>query len=138
MWPLYRDEQEQELERVKVLARMTAIETARLLAPMWGYELKEAQGVERSPVEHEHNFIDGKCQGCDLRNTNGVLHHGPLPVECDEHVFVGDVCKRCGGKNMGTWVTSASPRIIGQCEHMRHVPNAGGGLRCLDCGNVGY
>jgi hypothetical protein len=136
---LHRFEQQQEAERTKALARLTAIETARavgrLFLPVWGYELKEP-GAPRSAC-NPHVFVDGKCRGCDLQQAgNGQLRYGDAPAECDEHEFENGVCVKCGGRNTGAWwVTRPTPRVI-ECSHERHEPFQGQ-LRCLDCGSVG-
>lgn len=85
-----------------------------------------------------HVFVDGKCQGCDLRNDGGVLRYGPAPVECEAHEIENGLCRKCGGREIREgWVTQPTPRILGRCEHTRHVPTAGGSLKCLDCGEIG-
>jgi hypothetical protein len=178
MWPLYNLERERDLAQAREdrieLARLVARETARLLLPAWGYELKEA-----SPASHRaetveivvdgerrrvpapppgcyydargslvgltshtrgacdpHVFVDGKCRGCDLQRAgNGQLRYGDAPPECDAHEIKNGVCVKCGGRDMGGWVTKPTPRVI-ECSHERHEPFQGQ-LRCLDCGSVG-
>jgi hypothetical protein len=85
-----------------------------------------------------HFFVDNKCQGCDLRNDGGVLRYGPDPVECDEHEVVEGKCIRCGGWEWEPgMVTKPTPRVLGRCEHERFQVRPEGGVRCLDCGEVG-
>jgi hypothetical protein len=133
---LYSFERRRAVEELKAQANRTGFELARILAPLFGGEVKE-RGDEPTPARHEHTFVDGACTGCDLRNTNGVFHHGPLPVECGEHVFVNDVCATCGGAKLESGhVTKASPRTLGRCEHKNWKPS-GGELLCLDCGARG-
>jgi hypothetical protein len=118
---------------------MTAVETVReagrLFLPIWGYELKESR-AERAPCD-PHVFVDGECRGCHLRNDGGVLRYGEDIAECESHMIEDGECTRCGGREiLPGVVTRPSPRILGRCEHARHVPFEGQ-LKCLDCGSVG-
>jgi hypothetical protein len=141
MWPLYREEQERADERTmfgaKIIAREVAREVGRLFLPVWGYELKEVDTP--APARRcEHAFIiNGACRDCGLRERGGFMGYGEAAPECETHDIVDGVCSNCGGRDMGSWVTSPSARVI-TCEHTRHEPSKGGGLRCLDCGEVGY
>lgn len=95
---------------------------------------RQGQGETCDP----HVFVDGQCRGCDLRNGDGVLRYGADPVRCEAHEVENGVCRKCGGREMREgWVTQATPRILGRCEHARHEPTPGGSLKCLDCGSVG-
>lgn len=119
-------------------ARLTAYELARMLAPLFGGEMQEPAQLSSDSGCNPHIFVDGECRACGLKNGGGVLRYGEDAAECDGHVIQDGNCIKCGGRDMGGWVTSPSPRVLGRCEHARHEPNPGGGLRCLDCGSVGY
>jgi hypothetical protein len=137
---LYLFEQKQEAERAKLSARLMAVEVAhavgRLFLPVFGYELKESGGTPRGGACDPHVFVDGKCRGCDLQRAgDGLLRYGDAPPECDEHTMNNGVCVKCGGRDMGGWVTTPTPRVM-ECEHKNFKPFQGQ-LKCLDCGSVG-
>jgi hypothetical protein len=99
--------------------------------------LRGRKRSERPAACDPHVFVDGECRGCDLRNDGGVLRYGAAPVECESHMMKDGECINCGGRDMGGWVTRPTPRVLGKCEHARHVPHGGGQFRCLDCGSIG-
>lgn len=175
MWRLYEVERDRDAGERVDFARLIARETARLLLPAWGYELKETSPASRLGETVEivvdgerrrvpapppgcyydargslvgltshtprgcdpHVFVDGKCRGCDLQRAgDGLLRYGDAPVECDEHKLENGVCVKCGGRDMGGWVTTPTPRVM-ECEHGNFKPLPSGQLKCLDCGSVG-
>ena len=143
---LYRFESAERWRLMKAHARLTAeyTELLRLGGTIPDDEPIEAAtpGPKRDSAtcEHVNCRVQGSelsCLDCGLRNDNGVLRYGESAPACEGHSIVNGICTRCGGHEViEGLVTKPSPRIIGGCEHKRHVPE-GGQLRCLDCGLLG-
>lgn len=66
MWPLYRREQEAEVERAKLTARLVGLEVARILAPLWGGK------VEDTDTAGESSFFTPEAEAY-LERTSGDL-----------------------------------------------------------------
>lgn len=137
---LYLCERQRDVQDVKAQARAVGHEVARILAPLWGGEVKEADGPDewRGCVDGEgHVFVDGECSKCDLINKDGVMSYGPAPAECEEHDLENGACRKCGGRQIpGTdFVTKATPLVI-KCAHPKVFKNPDGRRRCLTCGKV--
>ncbi|MDQ3744184.1 MAG: hypothetical protein M3444_07370 [Acidobacteriota bacterium] len=140
---LYLCERRRDESDIKAQANRVGFEVARILAPLWGGEVGEAETETGERGKHEHTFIDGKCTSelCGLRQQDGVTFYGELPIECDEHKVVkcgdGQRCIKCGGREvMPGVVTVPAPRIM-SCEHRKFKPLPDGSLRCLYCGQTG-
>jgi hypothetical protein len=112
---LYLFESRRETARMKSLARGVGYEVARILAPLWGGEVKseDYSWLERAGCDHEFGER-GACVFCGLVVEGGVMRYGDAPVECDGHVIVNGECRKCGGQEIADGlVTKGSPRVIG-------------------------
>jgi hypothetical protein len=111
---VYLFESRRDAERTKAQARTTAFELARILAPLFGGEVKDDDDGESSRSTCDHTFGEGgMCVLCGLRVKDGVMSYGPEPVECVAHSVVNGQCVKCGGHEFGDeFVTKGSPRIV--------------------------
>ena len=133
---LYLCERRRDVEDIKAQANRTGFEVARILAPLWGGEVEEAEAETGRRARHEHTFAGGKCE-CGLRQKDGVTFYGELQIECDEHKLVGGKCVRCHGREIAPGIVSVpTPRIV-SCEHRKFQTLPNGSLYCLYCHETG-
>lgn len=146
MWQLYNREQQEELARVELLARMTARETVRLIAPMLGYELKETSAAgesrrEAGPAPTVQIVVDGEKRTVPAPPSGWVYDkRGLLVCATPSDGSTRPSLRSIVDPVQAVYVDGqfVGYRMTDDCPHLNTEPIAGGGLKCLDCGSAGY